>query len=66
MNFKINFSYRIGKMKAEDKKKKRKSVNNDDLKEERDNNPAGNTGQPNTGSDNVVRPSSRPIAPVTK
>ncbi len=66
MNFKINFSYRIGKMKAEDKKKKRKSVNNDDLKEERDNNPTGNTGQPNTGSDNVVRPSSRPIAPVTK
>jgi outer membrane receptor protein involved in Fe transport len=33
MNFKINFSYRIGKMTFTDTKKKKKSVNNDDLKE---------------------------------
>ncbi|MES2517718.1 MAG: TonB-dependent receptor [Bacteroidota bacterium] len=33
MNFKINFSYRIGKMTFSDTKKKKKSVNNDDLKE---------------------------------
>nr|MCU0470096.1 outer membrane beta-barrel family protein [Arcicella sp.] len=33
MNFKINFSYRIGKMTFTDTKKKKKSVNNDDLKD---------------------------------
>ena len=57
MNFKINFSYRIGKMSADEKKKKRKSVNNDDLKG--DNNPAGNTDQP-TDNGGSSRPSGRP------
>ena len=33
MNFKINFSYRIGKMTFTETKKKKKSVNNDDLKD---------------------------------
>ncbi|MHA7130018.1 TonB-dependent receptor domain-containing protein [Algoriphagus namhaensis] len=34
MNFKINFSYRIGKLSMEDRpRRRRKSVNNDDLKE---------------------------------
>ncbi len=47
MNFKINFSYRIGKLTGDDKRKKRKSVNNDDLKEEGDNNSAPQ--QNNTG-----------------
>ncbi|TFV94658.1 TonB-dependent receptor [Algoriphagus kandeliae] len=32
MNFKINFSYRIGKMSMNDRNRRRKSVNNDDLK----------------------------------
>lgn len=32
MNFKVNFSYRIGKMSMTDRKRKRKSVSNDDLK----------------------------------
>lgn len=39
MNFKINFSYRIGKMTSGDKKSSRKkSINNDDLKMGNDNN----------------------------
>jgi outer membrane receptor protein involved in Fe transport len=37
MNFKINFSYRIGKLTGDEKKKRRRSVNNDDLKDEGDN-----------------------------
>lgn len=37
MNFKINFSYRIGKMTME-KKNRKKSINNDDLKTNSDNN----------------------------
>ncbi|PZX56510.1 TonB-dependent receptor domain-containing protein [Algoriphagus chordae] len=32
MNFKINFSYRIGKLSVDQKTRKKKSVNNDDLK----------------------------------
>ncbi len=44
MNFKINFSYRIGKMTTEDRKtKRRRSINNDDMKEEGDNSPIGNS-----------------------
>lgn len=39
MNFKINFSYRIGKLSVEENKppRKRKSISNDDVKEEGDN-----------------------------
>ena len=33
MNFKINFSYRIGKMSMDQKPRRKKSVTNDDLKE---------------------------------
>lgn len=33
MSFRINFSYRIGKMTMENRPKRRKSINNDDLKE---------------------------------
>ncbi len=33
MNFKINFSYRIGKLSVDQKPRKKKSVTNDDLKE---------------------------------
>ncbi|TXE12248.1 outer membrane beta-barrel family protein [Algoriphagus aquimarinus] len=33
MNFKINFSYRIGKLSVDQKPRRKKSVNNDDLKE---------------------------------
>jgi outer membrane receptor protein involved in Fe transport len=33
MNFKVTFSYRIGKMTFVDAKKKKKSVNNDDMKD---------------------------------
>lgn len=33
MNFKLNFSYRIGKMNADPRPKKRKSINNTDMKE---------------------------------
>lgn len=44
MNFKINFSYRIGKITFADTKKKKKSVNNDDLKD----GGGDNSGQPAT------------------
>jgi outer membrane receptor protein involved in Fe transport len=37
MNFKINFSYRIGKITSGDKKPRKKSINNDDLKTGNDN-----------------------------
>ena len=33
MNFKINFSYRIGKLSVDQRQRRKKSVNNDDLKE---------------------------------
>jgi hypothetical protein len=33
MNFKVTFSYRLGKISFVDAKKKKKSVNNDDMKE---------------------------------
>jgi hypothetical protein len=32
MNFKINFSYRIGKLSVDQKPRKKRSVTNDDLK----------------------------------
>ena len=45
LNFKVTFSYRIGKMTFVDVKKKKKSVNNDDMKDGGDN---GGGGQPAT------------------
>ena len=54
MNFKINFSYSIGKMKSGDEKRKRrsgKSVNNDDLKDGGDFNPANGMQQNNSNQD---------------
>jgi outer membrane receptor protein involved in Fe transport len=33
MSFRVNFSYRIGKMSMENRPKRRRSINNDDLKE---------------------------------
>ena len=42
MNFKVTFSYRIGKISFTDTKKKKKSVNNDDMKDGGD----GGGGQP--------------------
>jgi outer membrane receptor protein involved in Fe transport len=33
MNFKVNFSYRIGKLSMDQRVRKRKSINNDDLKD---------------------------------
>jgi outer membrane receptor protein involved in Fe transport len=68
MNFKINFSYRIGKITGDDKKKRRKSVNNDDMKEENDNNIGGNSQQqntPDTGNGNR-QSQKKGNAPVTK
>ena len=44
MNFKVTFSYRIGKVTFTDGKKKKKSVNNDDVKEGGGDNNGG--GQP--------------------
>jgi outer membrane receptor protein involved in Fe transport len=45
MNFKVTFSYRIGKMTFVDTKKKKKSVNNDDMKDGGGDN-SGGGGQP--------------------
>jgi outer membrane receptor protein involved in Fe transport len=41
LNFKVTFSYRIGKMTLEAPRKRKKSINNDDLKEE-----GGGDGRP--------------------
>jgi len=38
MNFKINFSYRIGKLKVSESRRKRRSIDNNDLKEGGDGN----------------------------
>ncbi len=45
MNFKITFSYRIGKMTFDALRKRKKSISDDDLKEAGDNNPANATQQ---------------------
>ena len=37
MSFRINFSYRIGKMSVEQRPSRRRSISNDDLKEGGDN-----------------------------
>ncbi|MBC7387729.1 MAG: TonB-dependent receptor [Opitutaceae bacterium] len=51
MNFKINLSYRIGKVSGDEKRKRRKTINNDDLKDGGDTNPgAGGAGAPATQS----------------
>jgi hypothetical protein len=56
MNFKINFSYRIGKMTVDPNaaRKRRRSINNDDLKDGGDGNP-GMDGQQQGGT-----PAARP------
>ncbi|MFZ6011783.1 MAG: outer membrane beta-barrel protein, partial [Bacteroidota bacterium] len=45
MSFRINFSYRIGKMNFNNQPRRRKSVSNDDLKEGGGDNNQGDTGQ---------------------
>lgn len=49
MNFKISFSYRLGKMSFDAPRKRRKMINNDDMKEGGDNNPANATQQQSVG-----------------
>jgi hypothetical protein len=50
MNFKVNFNYRIGKMSMDQRPKRRKSINNDDMKE------GGDSGQvENAGGGSPVR-----------
>jgi len=51
MNFKVNFSYRIGKMSMDQRPRRRRSVTNDDLKDgggdaQMENNNAGGGGAP--------------------
>lgn len=41
MNFKVNFSYRIGKLNADPRQKKRKSINNNDMKDSGSNDAQG-------------------------
>ncbi len=53
MSFRVNFSYRIGKMSVDGRPKRRRSINNDDLKEGGDGgggmDGGGNTGGTGTG-----------------
>lgn len=44
MSFRVNISYRIGKMSVDARPKRRRSINNDDLKEGGDGNDAGGGG----------------------
>jgi outer membrane receptor protein involved in Fe transport len=53
LNFKVNFSYRIGKMTFADSRKKKKSVNNDDLK---DGGEGGGGGQQGGGAAPAATP----------
>jgi hypothetical protein len=72
LSFRINFSYRIGKMSMEDRPRRtRRSINNDDLKEGDGGggeNMGDNAGQPqrgNTGGGGFVAPQ-RPNVPAQK
>lgn len=60
LNFKINFSYRIGKLTVDQRPRNRKSVNNDDLKEGGDAGGiggGGDVGGGQTGGGGGARPS---------
>lgn len=60
LNFKINFSYRIGKLTVDQRPRNRKSVNNDDLKEGGDAGGGiggGEVGGGQTGGGGGARPS---------
>lgn len=52
MNFKINFSYRIGKLSMDQRSRRKKSVNNDDLKSGGDGNDMNQGGGGATGVSN--------------
>lgn len=49
MNFKITFSYRLGKMSFDAPRRRRRSINNDDLKEGGETTGAADAGQAQTG-----------------
>lgn len=49
MNFRINFSYRIGKMSFDNQPRRRKSINNDDLKDGGDGNGGMGMGDQSSG-----------------
>jgi outer membrane receptor protein involved in Fe transport len=59
LNFKINFSYRIGKLTVDQRPRNRKSVNNDDLKDGGDagGGIGGDVGGGQTGGGGGARPS---------
>ena len=50
LSFRVNFSYRIGKMSFENNTRRKRSVNNDDLKEGGDNNGGGMDQQQGGGT----------------
>ncbi len=56
MNFKITFSYRIGKMSFDNGSRRKKSINNDDLKEGGDNGPMGGGDMQGQGQGQGGRP----------
>jgi hypothetical protein len=61
LNFKITFSYRIGKMSMEAPRKRKKSINNDDLKDEG----GGDGGQGGGGAPAGGAGGGRPQIPTT-
>lgn len=72
MSFRINFSYRIGKMSVEPRPSRRRSINNDDLKEGGDGGggmeggaaPAGGGGQQRRGNAPATTPAAKPSTPA--
>jgi outer membrane receptor protein involved in Fe transport len=60
LGFRANFSYRIGKMSFEGSPRRKKTINNDDLKESGEgNNMGGGEGQPNQNRPQGGNPSNR-------
>jgi len=60
LNFKINFSYRIGKLTVDQRPRNRKGVNNDDLKEGGDGGIGGGGGEIGGGAGGVGGGGARP------
>ncbi len=68
LNFKVTFSYRIGKMSMEAPRKRKKSINNDDLKDEGgggDGGQGGGGGAPAGGGGGRQQPTTT-VQPVVK
>jgi hypothetical protein len=59
LGFRVNFSYRIGKMSFEGSPRRKKTINNDDLKEGGEGNNMGGDGQPSQNRSQGGNPQNR-------